>query len=266
MNAERGEKTNLLALDIGNTQTVLGLYIDNKLVMDWRVGTHRHFTADEYTIILKDLFRLLPEGNAPRLDGVAISCVVPPLLPVMDKLFRKYYDIVPLVISAEMDCGLPLEVDNPSEVGADRIVNSVAGFSKYGGPLIIVDFGTATTFDVVSERGEFLGGAITPGIAISLDALFNQTSKLPKVELVRPKKVIGKNTVSVMQAGIYYGYVGLVDGIVSRMKTELQQEATVVATGGFSSLLAPSSETIDHVSGNLTLEGLKIIYNRQKKR
>ncbi|MFQ6112019.1 MAG: type III pantothenate kinase, partial [Nitrospinota bacterium] len=250
----------------GNTQTVLGLYRGDELIVDWRVGTHRHYTSDEYAIVLKDLLRLTPRGKIAGLDGVAISCVVPPMLPVMDDVFRKYYGIEPLMINAEVDSGVPLLVDNPSEVGADRIVNAVAGFGKYGGPLIIVDFGTATTFDVISRNGEFLGGAITPGISISLDALFHQTAKLPKVELVRPKEVIGKNTISVMQSGIYYGYVGLVDGIVKRMKTEMKEEATVIATGGYSSLLAPESETVDHVDPYLTLEGLRIIYRKLKGR
>lgn len=262
MKAKKERKEHLLVMDVGNTQTVLGLYRNDELVIDWRVGTHRHYTADEYTIILKDLFRLTPKGKIAGLDGVAISCVVPPLLPVMEKLFRKYYEIEPVLINAEVDSGVPLMVDNPSEVGADRIVNAVAGFSKYGGPLIIVDFGTANTFDVISKNGEFMGGAITPGMSISLEALFQQTAMLPKVELVRPKNVIGKNTISNMQAGIYYGYVGMMDGIVKRMKTEMQEEATVVATGGFSSLLAPESETIDHVDPYLTLEGLRIIYRR----
>jgi type III pantothenate kinase len=251
-------------MDVGNTQTVLGLYREDELVIDWRVGTHRHYTADEYTIVLKDLFRLTPRGRIAGLDGVVISCVVPPLMHVMEKVFRKYYGIEPLIINEEVDCGVPLLVDNPSEVGADRIVNAVAGFDKYGGPLIIVDFGTATTFDVISGNGEFMGGAITPGISISLDALFTQTAKLPKVEIVRPKNVIGKNTVSVMQSGIFYGYVGMVDGIVKRMKTEMKEEATVIATGGFSSMLAPESETIDHVAPYLTLEGLRIIYRKLK--
>lgn len=266
MSGKRGGKEHLLVLDIGNTQTVLGLYRDDELIIDWRVGTHRHYTADEYTIVLKDLFRLTPKGKIAGLDGVAISCVVPPLLPVMEKVFRKYYGIEPLVINAETDCGVPLLVDNPVEVGADRIVNVVAGFEEFGGPLIIVDFGTATTFDVVSKEGEFLGGAITPGIYISLDALFTQTAKLPKVEIIRPKNIIGKNTVSVMQAGIYYGYVGMVDGIVQRMKTEMKEDATVIATGGFSTLLSAESETIDHTVPNLTLEGLRLIYRKLRGR
>lgn len=262
METRGGRKEHLLVMDIGNTQTVIGLYRRDELIMDWRVGTHRHYTADEYALIMKDLFRLSPRGRVAGLDGVVISCVVPPLLPIMEKVFRKYYAIEPIVIDGEVDCGVPLLVDNPSEVGADRIVNAVAGFHKYGGPLIIVDFGTATTFDVISGNGEFMGGAITPGILISLDALFHQTAKLPKVELVRPKNVIGKNTITVMQAGIYYGYVGMVDGIVRRMKTEMKEEATVIATGGFSSLLAPESETINHVDPFLTLEGLRIIYRK----
>lgn len=266
MKSHGGRREHLLVMDIGNTQTVVGLFREDELIIDWRVGTHRHYTADEYTVILKDLFRLTPKGRVATLDGVAISCVVPPLLPVMEKVFRKYYGIDPLIIDAEMDSGVPLLVDSPSEVGADRIVNAVAGYKKFGGPLIIVDFGTATTFDVISKEGEFMGGAITPGISISLDALFNQTAKLPKVEIVRPKSIIGKNTVTVMQSGIYYGYVGMVDGIVKRMMTEMNEKATVIATGGFSSLLAPESETINQVDPFLTLEGLRIIYRKIRGR
>ena len=210
----------LLAIDIGNTNVVLGVFNDeDKLVENWRVGTNVQITPDEYAMTFKDLFNF--SGiEFKRITGVIISTVVPPLLPVMIEMSRKYFSIDPMVVTHQLNTGITISYDNPKEVGADRIVNAAAGYKIYGGPIIIVDFGTATTFCAVTKDGEYLGGAIAPGVKISAEALFQRASKLPRVELTKPPRVIGSDTISAMQAGIIYGYAGLVDGIVERMKKE----------------------------------------------
>jgi type III pantothenate kinase len=249
----------LLAIDIGNTNVVLGVFDEERLVENWRVGTNTQITPDEYAMIFKDLFAFARiEFN--QIQGVIISTVVPPLLPVMIEMSRKYFRIEPMVVTHELNTGITLRYDNPKEVGADRIVNAAAAYKFYGGPLIIVDFGTATTFCAITKNGEYLGGAICPGMKISAEALFQRASKLPRVELVKPAKVIGADTISAMQSGIIYGYAGLVDGIVDRMRKELSLEAKVVATGGLAELISAETKTIQEIKPHLTLEGLRLIY------
>jgi type III pantothenate kinase len=249
----------LLAIDIGNTNVVLGVFDREKLVENWRVGTNTQITPDEYAMILKDLFSFAKlEFN--QIRGVIISTVVPPLLPVMTEMSRKYFHIDPLVVTHELKTGITIRYDNPKEVGADRIVNAAAAYRLYGGPLIIVDFGTATTFCAVTKDGDYLGGAICPGVKISAEALFQRASKLPRVELTKPAHVIGADTISAMQAGIIYGYAGLVDGIVERMKKELSPDAKVVATGGLAELVSPETTSIEEIKPHLTIEGLRFLY------
>jgi type III pantothenate kinase len=250
----------LLAIDIGNTNVVLGVFDAKRLVANWRVGTKTQITPDEYAMILKDLFNF--EGlEFKQIDGVIISTVVPPLLPVMTEMSKKYFHIEPMVVTHEIKTGIKIRYDNPKEIGADRIVNAAAAFTLYGGPIIIVDFGTATTFCAVTRNGDYLGGAITPGVKISAEALFQRASKLPRVELTKPRSMIGTDTISAMQAGIIYGYAGLVDGIVERMKKELSPDAKVVATGGLAELVSPETSCIQEIKPHLTLEGLRLIYD-----
>jgi type III pantothenate kinase len=250
----------LLAIDIGNTNVVLGVFDQERLVENWRVGTNAQITPDEYAMIFKDLFGFAGL-EFKQITGVIISTVVPPLLPVMVEMSRKYFRIEPMIVTHELKTGITIRYDNPKEVGADRIVNAAAAFKLFGGPLVIVDFGTATTFCAVTRDGEYLGGAIAPGIKISAEALFQRASKLPRVELSKPLKVIGRDTVSAMQAGIIYGYAGLVDGIVERMKKELASDARVVATGGLAELVSPETRSIQEIKPQLTLEGLRLLYD-----
>ncbi len=249
----------LLAIDIGNTNVVLGVFDKEKLVENWRVSTNTQITPDEYAMIFKDLFGFAGL-EFRQITGVIISTVVPPLLPVMTEMSHKYFCLEPMVVTHEIKTGITMRYDNPKEVGADRIVNAAAAYKLYGGPIIIVDFGTATTFCAVTKSGEYLGGAITPGVKISAEALFQRASKLPRVELAKPAKVIGADTISAMQSGIIYGYAGLVDGIVERMKKELSMEAKVVATGGLAELVSPETKTIQEIKPHLTLEGLRLLY------
>jgi type III pantothenate kinase len=249
----------LLAIDIGNTNVVLGVFDGQKLVENWRVGTNTQITPDEYAMIFKDLFGFA-KLEFKQISGVIISSVVPPLLPVMTEMSNKYFRLEPMVVTHKLKTGITIRYDNPKEVGADRIVNAAAAYRMYGGPIIIVDFGTATTFCAVTRDGEYLGGAITPGVKISAEALFQRASKLPRVELTKPPTVIGSDTISAMQAGIIYGYAGLVDGIVERMKKELSADARVVATGGLAELVSPETKTIQEIKPHLTLEGLLYLY------
>ena len=253
----------LLVIDVGNSNTVLGIYAGTKLKKDWRVGTDKYRTVDEYAMLINDLFSLSGLGFAD-LSDVIISCVVPPMQDILGKLCRQYLQLTPYVVGPGMKTGMPIQYDNPREVGADRIVNAVAAYEQCRGALIVVDFGTATTFDVISAEGSYQGGAIAPGIGISAEALFDRASKLPRVEFSRPAQIIGKNTVSSMQSGIFFGYVGLVEGIVGRMKKELSETPKVIATGGLAGPIAAATDCIDQVEPFLTLEGLRILYQRNR--
>lgn len=253
----------LLVIDVGNTNTVLGLYDEGTLLQDWRVGTDKYRTVDEYAMLINDLFRL--SGFAfTDLNDVIVSSVVPPMLNTIEGLCRKYFHLDPLIVGPGMKTGMPIKYDNPREVGADRIVNAVAAYEKKRSALIVVDFGTATTFDVISADGCYQGGAIAPGVGISADALFERASKLPRVDFSRPTQIIAKNTINSMRAGIFYGYVGLVEGIVRRMKNELSVLPLVIATGGLAAPIAAATDCIDEVEPFLTLEGLRILYERNR--
>jgi len=253
----------LLVVDVGNTNTVLGLFDGDTLVHDWRIRTVVDHTVDEYGMLIYNLYKSSKIGTK-RISDIIISCVVPPMLNILEPLCRKYFHLKPLIVGPGVKTGMPIYYDNPKEVGADRIVNAVAAFEKYRRDLIIVDFGTATTFDYVSAKGEYMGGCIAPGIMISSEALFERAAKLPRVELSKPKSIIAKDTVSSMQAGIIYGYAGLVDGIARRMQAEARGDPMVVATGGLAKIVAPETKTIAVVDDMLTLEGLRLIHLRNK--
>ena len=255
----------LLVFDVGNTNIVLGIYKDKKLIKDWRINTDKEKTSDEYGMLISNLFKY-DDVDMDDIEDVIISSVVPNVMHSLENFCIKYCNKKPLVVGPGIKTGLNIKYDNPKQVGADRIVNAVAGIEKYGYPLILVDFGTGTTFCAISEKGEYLGGTIAPGIKISSEALFQRASKLPRVELQKPGMAICKSTVSAMQSGIIYGYVGLVEKIISMMKEELNcGPVKVVATGGLSSLIASETDSIDYVDKFLTLEGLKVIYEKNKE-
>ncbi len=269
----------LLVLDVGNTNTVLGVFARSAppdralepssavggdfryLLAHWRVATTRSQTVDEYGVLFRNLFAM-GGVDFTAMEGIVISSVVPPMDPTLREVCEHYFDRRPLFIGPGVKTGMPVLVDNPAEVGADRIVNGVAAFAKYGGPCIVVDFGTATTFDVISAKGEYLGGAIAPGLGISADALFSRAARLQRVEIRKPPKVIGTNTVEHLQSGLYYGYIGLIDGILERMLPEVGAKPHVIATGGLAPLIGAGSKYIEAVDDLLTLEGLRLIWER----
>ncbi|OGQ48983.1 MAG: pantothenate kinase [Deltaproteobacteria bacterium RIFCSPLOWO2_02_FULL_57_26] len=251
----------LLAIDIGNSNIVLGVYQKRKLLTHWRLLTQAERTADEYGVLISQLASAKGIGVA-AIDAIIVSCVVPPMLGMAQELGETFFGLHPLVVGPGVKTGMPILYDSPKEVGADRICNGVAAYEKYRDACIVVDFGTATTFDCISKKGEYLGGAIAPGLLISVEALFQRASKLPRVEIVRPKEIVGKSPVQSIQAGIFYGYVGLVEGIVQRIQKENQAQARVVATGGLAPLIAPECSVIEEVDEFLTLDGLRIIYDR----
>lgn len=255
----------LLVFDVGNTNIVLGLYDGDKMIYHWRAATNELKTADEYAASLGMMFQL--DGvTFDMVTDIIISSVVPPVNPTLEYLCRRYFHVEPMMVGPGMKTGINILYDNPRELGADRIVNAVAGITLYGGPLIIIDLGTATTFCAIDEKKRYLGGAVTPGIGISMEALFQRASKLPRIELTPASSVICKNTVSAMQSGIYYGAIGQVDGIVRRMKKEMgYKEIKVIATGGLADLIASQSETIDVIDPLLTLKGLYILFKKNRK-
>jgi type III pantothenate kinase len=253
--------TRLLVIDVGNTNTVVGLFLGAKLSAQWRLTTNREQTADEYGILVRNLFAL--DGIEPgEIAGVMIASVVPPLNAVLEEMTKKYFRVAPLFLGPGTRTGMAIHYENPQEVGADRIANSVAAVEKYGGPCVVVDFGTAITFDVISAKGEYLGGVIAPGIGIASEALFSRAARLPRVEIREPERVVGTNTVASMQSGLYYGAVGLVDGILDRLAAELGPKIKVIATGGQAPLVAHASKYKPPVDPSLTLDGLRIIYER----
>ena len=255
----------LLVLDVGNTNTVLGVYelgaTEARLIAHWRVATVRTHTVDEYGVLFRNLFAI-GKVEAEDVRGIIISSVVPPMDSTLREVCERYFHLKPLFVEPGIKTGMPVQYENPQEVGADRIVNGVAAFEKYGGPCVVVDFGTATTFDAVSRKGEYLGGIIAPGIGISAQALFERTARLPLVDIRHPAKLIGTNTVGSIQSGLFFGYLGLVDGILERMLAELGSGAQVVATGGLARLIGDNSKYVKTVDDLLTLDGLRIIWER----
>jgi type III pantothenate kinase len=251
----------LLVIDVGNSNNVIGLFSEKKLLSHWRIRTEWNRTADEYWVLFKE-FVQSSNVEPDNIDDIVIACVVPSLIPVLQEMAKKYFSSEPLIVGPGIKTGISILYRNPAEVGADRIVNSVAAFEKYGGPLIIVDFGTATTFDVVSKKGEYLGGVIFPGIQISLEALFKHTAKLPRIDMLVPEKVIGKSTVESIRSGAVHGFTGMIENLVQQIKKELGQNAHVVATGGIVDWIATKTNVIDTLDPFLTLDGLRIIYDK----
>lgn len=251
----------LFVLDIGNTNMVLGVFEKNTLKYEWRIKTDPRKTEDEFAMLIKSLFDW--KGNTfDDISGIIISSVVPPIMTSLEKMCLSYFDIEPVIITKEISqAHLKINYSNPGEIGADRIVNAVAAIEEYGAPLIIIDFGTATTYCFINEDKEYCGGIITPGMNISMEALYRYASKLPKVEIEDPQQVVGTSTVEAMQSGVYYGTIGMVDGLVNQIKAEQNVSAKVIATGGLSKLIATDSKTIDIVDTQLTLKGLNLIYS-----
>jgi type III pantothenate kinase len=255
----------LLAIDLGNTNTVFGVYdASDKLVMHWRLSTQKDRTVDEYGILLRNLFAL-EKIDANGIHRVIVASVVPPLDPVLNEMVSSYFSVKPVFVTHE-NAGIPILYDKPSDVGADRIVDAVAVMHKYGKPAIVVDFGTATTFDAITANGEYQGGVIAPGIVISAEALYQHAAKLPRIEIQKPAHVIGTSTVTSMQSGLFYGYVALVDGIITRMKKELGPNTKVIGTGGQAPLISQETKLIDTVDANLTLDGLQLVASRLARR
>ena len=263
------EKPMLLTLDVGNTNTVLGLYqlASDELVTHWRISTLRTQTADEYGVLFLNLFAMR-KIEVTEITSIIISSVVPPLESTLRQVCERYFNLKPMFVEPGIKTGMPILVDNPAELGADRLVNGVAAFARYGGPCIVVDFGTATTFDVISVKGEYLGGVIAPGLAISAEALFSRAARLSRVDVKKPARVVGTNTIAHLQSGLYYGYIGLVDGILERMLQETRNAEgpapKIIATGGLARLIADDSRYIETIDDMLTLDGLRLIYERNR--
>ena len=254
----------LLVIDVGNTNTSLGVFAGDELVAHWRLTTARSRTVDEYGVLARNLFELA-DIDFQEIDAIAIASVVPPLNYTLKTMAESYFHLTPLFVDHSVNTGLPILYEPASDVGADRIVDAVAAIEKYGAPCIVVDFGTATTFDVINARGEYVGGVITPGIMISSDALFERAAKLPRVDIKRPNRVVGSSTTGAMQSGLYHGYTALVDGVLRKIIDEIGGKPQIVATGGLAPLIATGSEFIDHVDDTLTLEGLRIIFERTRE-
>lgn len=253
-----------LVIDVGNTNTVFGIYDSDKLTATWRMATSRNCTSDEIGLFFLNMMNL-ENIRREEIEGTIISSVVPPVMYSLEHSIRKYLGHRPIIVSADMDFGIKIAYPNPREIGADRLVNAYAAYKLYGGPLIIVDFGTATTFCAISEKGEYLGGAICPGVKISLEALYHNTAKLPRIEIAKPEKIIGSSTVGAMQSGTFFSYVGGVDYMVNGFKKELGGKATTVATGGLARMISESTDTIDIINSRLTLDGLNMLYKNCAK-
>ena len=253
----------LLTIDIGNTDTTFGVFEGEELRATWHMATDIHRMADEYAALLLNLMR--QQGiDTPDIKAIALCSVAPPLISTFEELFQRYFHITPLVVGAGVKTGVRIRMDNPREVGTDRIINAAAAHHLYSGPVIVTDLGTATTFDTVSKEGDYLGGAIAPGIMSAAEALFVRAAMLPRVELTHPKRAIGTNTIAAMQSGVIFGYVGLIEGIVARIQKELEEKAKVIATGGYANIIAKETNVFDEVNPDLTLIGLKLIYEMNK--
>ena len=257
----------LLAIDVGNTNIVLGVFDDATLIQSWRLQTLRERTSDELGLLVDGLFAH-SRIERVQIRGIIVGSVVPPLTPTIHAMSKRYFGVPTLTIEPGLETGMPILYDNPAEVGADRIVNGIAGFERFGRtsglPVIVVDFGTATTLDAITGKGEYLGGAICPGVQISADALFQRAARLPRIDVRRPARIIGRTTIGAMESGLFYGYVGMVEGLVRRMRDELGGDAVCVATGGLADVIAPETPLIQHVDPDLTLHGLRIVWERNQ--